>query len=222
MSPSFVNFHFEICPEILSDCALGFSRHTLAISTPHLLPAIMAPKHRLSAQLEETSAKRPTTPASRSATPAEIAARVPFSVQYPPADTKRKLSQKEQELVDHAEFQTSPFIAKGTSKKGELDQYYAVTPSAEWESMKGYSNFISEYTYVIMLCVADANNLLQSKVRYTRSITLYTCGAAYPERKRRKRQGLLGRPHSPSQSHQPTACICFSKFSAVLIHVARN
>ena len=112
----------------------------------------MAPKHGLSAlQAEETLAKRvknSSTPASRSATPAEITARVPFSVQYPPADTKRKLSKKEQELVDHAEFQISPFVAKGASKKGELDQYYTVTPSAEWESMKKYNNFISEWKYV--------------------------------------------------------------------------
>lgn len=108
----------------------------------------MAPKHGLSAlQAEETLAKRvknSSTPASRSATPAEITARVPFSVQYPPADTKRKLSKKEQELVDHAELQISPFVAKGASKKGELDQHYTVTPSAEWESMKKYNNFISE------------------------------------------------------------------------------
>jgi hypothetical protein len=122
--------------------------YTIAIFTPHFLTAIMAPKHGLSApQLEKTSRKRlknSTSPASRSATPVETAPRVPFSVQYPSADTKRKLGKKEQGLVDHAEFHLSPFTAKGASKKGELDQYYAVTPSAEWESMKKYNNFIGE------------------------------------------------------------------------------
>jgi hypothetical protein len=116
----------------------------------------MAPKHGLSAlQAEETLAKRvknSSTPASRSATPAELSGRVPFAVQYPPMDTKRKLTKKEQELVDHAEFQTSPFVAKGASKKGELDQYYTVTPSDEWEAMKKYNNFISEYKYDPVVC----------------------------------------------------------------------
>lgn len=110
----------------------------------------MPQKHGLGAlQAEETLAKRmknSSTPASRSATPAEITAKVPFTVQYPPAqDSKRKLSKKEQELVNHAEFQVSPFVAKGASKKGELDQNYTVTPTAEWESMKKYNNFISEW-----------------------------------------------------------------------------
>jgi hypothetical protein len=30
-------------------------------------------------------------------------------VKHPPADTKRKLTEEEQELVDHAEFHTLPF-----------------------------------------------------------------------------------------------------------------
>ena len=108
----------------------------------------MPPKHGLSAlQAEETLAKRvknSSTPASRSATPAEVTARVPFSVQYPPSDTKRKLSKKEQELVENSDFQLSPFVAKGAAKKGELDQFYTVTPNGEWEAMKKYNNFISK------------------------------------------------------------------------------
>jgi hypothetical protein len=116
----------------------------------------MAPKHGLSAlQAQETLAKRvknSSTPASRSATPAEVTARVPFAVQYPPVDTKRKLTKKEQELADHAEFQASPFVAKGAAKKGDLDQYYTVTPCEEWEVMKKYNNFISEFERAPVLC----------------------------------------------------------------------
>lgn len=147
----------------------------------------MAPKHGLSAlQAEETLAKRvknSSTPASRSATPAEMTARVPFTVQYPPAaDTKRKLSKKEQELADNSEFQVSPFVAKGASKKGELDQYYTVTPNAEWEAMKKYNNFISESMRAARLCVQALMMDVQFRVKYTRTTTLYTCADKTPPR----------------------------------------
>ena len=108
----------------------------------------MAPKHGLSAlQAEEQLAKRAKnseTPGSRSATPADQTGKVPFEVKYPPMTTKKKLSKKEQELVDNAEYQVSPFVAQGASREGELDQYYTVAPSDEWDSMKKYNNFISE------------------------------------------------------------------------------
>ena len=108
----------------------------------------MAPKHGLSAlQAEEQLAKRAKnseTPGSRSATPADQTGKVPFEVKYPPMTTKKKLSKKEQELVDNAEHQVSPFVAQGASREGELDQYYTVVPSDEWDSMKKYNNFISE------------------------------------------------------------------------------
>lgn len=55
---------------------------------------------------------------------------------------KAKDQEKEQELIDHAEFQQSPFIAKGRAKDGELDQHYTVTPTTDWEGMKKYNNFI--------------------------------------------------------------------------------
>jgi hypothetical protein len=107
----------------------------------------MAPKHGLSGlQAEETLAKRvknSETPASRSATPADLTGKVPFTVQYPQMNSKRKLAKKEQELVDLAEHQISPFIAKGATRAGELDQYYTVTPTKEWAAMKKYNNFIS-------------------------------------------------------------------------------
>jgi hypothetical protein len=85
---------------------------------------IMAPKHSL--QAEETLAKRVKNYSTPSATPSNITAEVPFSVKHRPAYTKRKLTEEEQELVDHAEFHTLPFLTL------ELDQYYTVTPSAEW------------------------------------------------------------------------------------------
>jgi hypothetical protein len=113
----------------------------------------MAPKHGLGpAQAEDPSAKRvksSETPASRSATPADITGKVPFQVHYPVMESKRKLSRKDEELVNHAEPQESPFIAKGASKQGELDQYYTVTPIKEWAEMKKYNNFISK----LLLCV---------------------------------------------------------------------
>jgi hypothetical protein len=113
----------------------------------------MAPKHGLGAsQAEDPSAKRvksSETPASRSATPTDLPAngKVPFQVFYPPMGTTRKLSSKEQLLMAKAERQESPFIAKGASKPGELDQYYTVTPIKEWADMKKYNNFISKQLY---------------------------------------------------------------------------
>lgn len=108
----------------------------------------MAPKHGLGA--EETLAKRvksSETPASRSATPADALAKVAFEVHYPqiPPKANRKLSRVEEEIVKHAEFQTSPFtdIAKGAWKHDELDQYFSITPWKEWNDMKKYNNFIS-------------------------------------------------------------------------------
>jgi hypothetical protein len=146
----------------------------------------MAPKHGIGAsQVEETLAKRvknSSTPASRSTTPAVITSRVPFSVQYPPTSTKRRLNEKDQELVDHAEFQTSPFVAKGASNKGELDQYYTVTPSDEWESMKKYANFISEQNTIPYFGPWLLTNISQSGVRYTRIITSSMCEDKTPLR----------------------------------------
>lgn len=59
-------------------------------------------------------------------------------------DTTKKRSVRDEELAEHAEFQVSPFVAKGALKDGELDQYFTVTPVEEWNSMKKYNNFISE------------------------------------------------------------------------------
>ncbi len=110
----------------------------------------MAPKHALAGtqfgdeQLPKR-AKSSATPISRSATPADTSAKVPFKVEYPVMDSSKKLGKKEQELVDAAEFQVSPFVAKGALKPGDLDQHYTVTPTKEWESMKKYNNFISGF-----------------------------------------------------------------------------
>lgn len=107
----------------------------------------MAPKHRLgAAHHEDPSAKRARgseTPASRSATPADSNGKIAFKVYYPPVGTTRKLSNKEKQLVAKAERQVSPFIARGASKPGELDQFYTVEPSKNWAEMKKYNNFIS-------------------------------------------------------------------------------
>jgi hypothetical protein len=114
----------------------------------------MAPKHGLST--EEIVAKRvKNSPSlvSRSATPAEITARVPFAVEHPPLDTKRKPSKKKPELVGHAELHISPFEAKGALRKGELNQYYTVTPGEEWEAMKKYDNFIGEWKRLLCAIV---------------------------------------------------------------------
>jgi len=113
----------------------------------------MAPKHGLnSLQPPEDTHKRAktsSTTASRSVTPAEAMGKVDFVVHYPNPNSKKKLNKKEQdkqqELLDHMEWQESPFVAKGRAKDGELDQHYTVTPSAEWAAMKKYNNFISRY-----------------------------------------------------------------------------
>ena len=108
----------------------------------------MAPKHGLGAlQAEEQLAKRAknsATPGSRSATPADQTGKVPFEVKYPVVTTKKKLSKREQDLVDNAEYMESPFVAQGASRAGELNQHYTVVPNEEWDSMKKYNNFISE------------------------------------------------------------------------------
>jgi len=112
----------------------------------------MATKHGLTSSQHGTEqlakrAKSSATPASRSATPADPGSKVPFSVEYPimpTSDEVDKVSQKEKDLIDAAEFQASPFKAKGANKENELDQYYTVTPNDEWESMKKYNNFISK------------------------------------------------------------------------------
>ncbi len=109
----------------------------------------MAPKHGLAGfqQSEEQIAKRAkssATPASRSATPADTSAKVPFKVEYPIMNGEKEPTKRQQELIEAADFQVSPFTAKGASKEGELDQYFTVTPTSEWEQMKKYNNFISE------------------------------------------------------------------------------
>jgi hypothetical protein len=107
----------------------------------------MPPKHSVGALKEEEQlAKRPKnseTPTTRSETPIDLSVRVPFEIRYPPM-RKKKLSRREQELVNHAEYTISPFIAKGALKRGELNQYYTVVPCREWESMRKYSNFVSK------------------------------------------------------------------------------
>jgi hypothetical protein len=122
----------------------------LEVSYPRQIYIVaMAPKHGLSAlQAEEQLAKRAKnseTPGSRSATPADQTGKVPFEVKYPVMNSKKKLTRKEQELVDNADFQVSPFISQYPAKDGELDQHYTVVPSEEWDSMKKYNNFISEW-----------------------------------------------------------------------------
>jgi hypothetical protein len=59
-------------------------------------------------------------------------------------NSQRKVSKREQDLVDAAEFMESPFVAKGASREGDLNQHYTVVPFDEWNSMRKYNNFISE------------------------------------------------------------------------------
>jgi len=81
---------------------------------------------------------------SRSLTPQVPETKNPFEIKYPIMNSSKKLSRKEQELLDSAEQQISPFVAHGASKPGELDQYYSVSPAKEWNEMKKYNNFISK------------------------------------------------------------------------------
>jgi hypothetical protein len=109
----------------------------------------MAPKHGLASfkSEEEQLAKRAkssATPASRSATPADPGAKVPFEVKYPNMDDSKNRTAAEEELAAHADWQVSPFEAKGAVREGELDQHFTVVPHTEWETMKKYNNFISK------------------------------------------------------------------------------
>ncbi|KAI9053633.1 hypothetical protein LZ554_002587 [Drepanopeziza brunnea f. sp. 'monogermtubi'] len=107
----------------------------------------MAPKRSLvGSQPDEQMAKRAKSSAtpSRSATPADMSPKMPFMVEYPPSSIGQTLTQAQRDLVRSAEFQVSPFKAKGAKKEGEMDQSYVVTPHKEWESMRKYSNFIIE------------------------------------------------------------------------------
>jgi hypothetical protein len=99
----------------------------------------MAPKHSLAGLKEDEQqlakrAKSSETPASRSATPADPGAK----------NNKEQEHEAEEKWKATRDWQVSPFLAKGASKEHELDQFYAVTPTKEWESMKKYNNFISE------------------------------------------------------------------------------
>lgn len=105
----------------------------------------MAPKRGLAgSQADEQPTKRPKSSASRSATPADPSPKMPFKVEYPAANTSRTLTQAQKHLLSNAEFQVSPFKAKGAKREGEMDQSYIVTPHNEWQSMKKYTNFISK------------------------------------------------------------------------------
>jgi hypothetical protein len=124
---------------------------TTSTSSPRSnLLATMAPKHGLASfkSEEEQLAKRAkssATPASRSATPADPGAKVPFEVKYPNMDDSKNRTAAEEELAAHAEWQVSPFEAKGAVREGELDQHFTVVPHTEWETMKKYNNFISKW-----------------------------------------------------------------------------
>lgn len=102
----------------------------------------MAPKHSLEGPQADEKRKKPfnsRTSDSRSLTPAGIS----FSVQYISSNVKGRRQKTKRDPV-HTELQVSPFVTKSASSNGELDQYYTVTPHADWESMKSYKNFISK------------------------------------------------------------------------------
>jgi hypothetical protein len=109
----------------------------------------MAPKRGLGgeATLTKRMKARPTSP-SRSATPVGIN----FSVQYPPKPRNKG------QRPANAQLHVSPFLATYASKKGELNQYYLVTPSAEWGSMKVCKNFISKFKMPGNPTRGNANN----------------------------------------------------------------
>jgi len=158
---------------------------TTSASSPRSnLLATMAPKHGLASfkSEEEQLAKRAkssATPASRSATPADPGAKVPFEVKYPNVDDPDEdhpRTDAEEELVAHAEWQVSPFEAKGALREGELNQHFTVVPHHEWETMKKYNNFISR-CIVSRTDRVRANRGLQSKEKSIRTTNLCLSGA---------------------------------------------
>ncbi|KAH8797648.1 hypothetical protein F5884DRAFT_251688 [Xylogone sp. PMI_703] len=98
----------------------------------------MAPKHTLRSTYlnSETSTKR----RKHSTTNTSDVEEVHFTIKYLANSSNRKLSKEKQQLINHAEFQVSPFVTKGN--KGDLDQFFTVVPILAWSSMKTYANFI--------------------------------------------------------------------------------
>jgi hypothetical protein len=183
----------ELLESPLADSALHRSAcshllMTASASPPSSNPlATMAPKHGLASfkSEEEQLAKRAkssATPASRSATPADPGAKVPFEVRYPSMDNTKNKTEEEEELVAQAEWQVSPFEAKGALREGELDQHFTVVPHHEWETMKKYNNFISEWMDRWIADRIRANRELQSKGKSTRTTNLFLFGARIHQR----------------------------------------
>jgi len=173
----------------------------------------MAPKHGLSGvkQEEEQLAKRPKSEqTSRSSTPADVGAKVPYKVEYPDVGSKRALPKREIELAEAAEFMESPFVANGRSKDGEMDQYYTVTPIAEWAGMKKYNNFISELLLrlvKLLLISTSTRRCVQEQ-----PICLRPRGNdAKGQEHGRRTKGFLGCQNITSPSQKCTTCVCISE-----------
>lgn len=66
-----------------------------------------------------------------------------WEIKYIESHPNGKLSRAEEELKDAAVVQKSPFHAKNQPEDA-LDTLHVVTPQLEWNSLRKYSNFISE------------------------------------------------------------------------------
>lgn len=118
-----------------------------------------AKRSKLSPSLDgEQPVFKQSTPLSRSETPAEMStSKVEFTVVYPATtiSSKKKLDRNKlavnERLLNTAEYQESPFKAKGARVDGELDQHYTVLPAKKWGDMKKYNNFISRFDNCMMV-----------------------------------------------------------------------
>lgn len=66
-----------------------------------------------------------------------------WKVLYPKVNHPGKLRKAEQDLVDIAVLQPSPFHGKGQPANA-LDIHYVVKPQEDWAAMKRYNSFVSE------------------------------------------------------------------------------
>jgi hypothetical protein len=170
------------CPQLVVDTLEDVDDGALLSPTPPASPSAhytshretMAPKHLLIP--EENMAKRLKSsepePVSRSITPAEEPDKIHFEIQYPRMDSDA--------LADDAEFVPSPFEAAGALRKGELDQYVRVVPSADWKKMRKYNNCKSKPGACVFECATLLMQYTVLEETYTNDQFVYVRGVNTP------------------------------------------
>lgn len=73
-----------------------------------------------------------------------------WKVTYP-TEPKQRSSKRERDLWDRSHVHVSPFHAKN-SREDALDLRYVVEPRKDWDSMRSYNKFVSEYVQRSCIC----------------------------------------------------------------------